>query len=158
MADVLISYDHNDEAGAAALAKETERLGFTVWWDRKLIGGTRWAKVILEQLNAAHAVLVIWSRHSVHSEFVEDEARRALAAGKLIPLRTKDVEIGQIPLGFGGYQILALGDIAGIGEAIRSLGLGYYKRGKEYYKNRDYNRATLDFSKAIRLNSRHRQA
>lgn len=122
MADVVISYDRSDHANAATLAKEVEGLGLTVWWDRKLIGGSRWSKVIVDQLNTARAVLVIWSRHSVHSEVVEDEARRALAAGKLVPLRTTDMDISQVPLGLGTRHILALEDIQRINDAIKALG------------------------------------
>jgi len=121
VADVFISYAHNDHAKAVALAQEIEGLGFTVWWDRELIGGSRYAKTILDQLNAASTVLVIWSPQSVRSGFVEDEARRALAVEKLIQLRTEDLKVDEIPLGFGSYQMLAIGDIAGVARAIRML-------------------------------------
>jgi hypothetical protein len=51
--------------------------------------------------------VVFWTRYSVQSDFVRDEARAAYDAGKLIPVRLEDVKP---PLGFRGVHGLDLFD------------------------------------------------
>ena len=78
-----------------------------MWWDRQIIGGQDFTDVIAERLGAARRVLVMWSRASVGSSFVRDEAAHARNAGKLLPLRIADVGP---PLGFGTIHTLDLID------------------------------------------------
>lgn len=86
MADVFISYARSDEAFAARLAGVLEALGLTVWWDRNLATGDDWELEIERQLDAAAAVVVVWSPSSVKSKPVRAEARRADRKGKLAPI------------------------------------------------------------------------
>ncbi len=44
--------------------------GFEVWWDRDLLVGGTYEKDIDDAIRSAKCVLVIWSHHSVDSEWV----------------------------------------------------------------------------------------
>jgi len=74
MAHVFISYSSTDRDIAQALATELETNNLSVWWDFRLVGGQTFRKAIDQELNAAWAVVVIWSESSVESRFVIDEA------------------------------------------------------------------------------------
>lgn len=108
--DVFISYAREDRATAQALAGALSAAGLNVWWDRQIVGGQDFTDVIAERLGAAQRVLVLWSRASVGSSFVRDEAAHARDAGKLLPLRIDEV---RPPLGFGTIHTLDLLDWRG---------------------------------------------
>jgi hypothetical protein len=99
--EVFVSYAREDRARAASLVGVLERHGLSVFWDDDLATGEQWRSVLQERLDAARAVVVLWSRNSVASRFVVDEAHRALESQKLIPAQIEDC---RIPLGFGGIQ------------------------------------------------------
>jgi TolB-like protein len=65
------------------------------------------AQEIERELDAARAVIVLWSAQSLGSEWVRDEAEQAREQNKLIPVRLGEL---QIPLGFRQTQAL---DFAG---------------------------------------------
>ena len=71
---IFLSYAHGDQARAQRLAAALQRCGYTVWWDALIEGGTRYAKTIDEALEKADAVLVLWSKTSIESDWVRDEA------------------------------------------------------------------------------------
>jgi putative transposase len=77
MSDVFISYSNKDRALAAKVAADLEAIGYSVWWYYNLIGGRSFRKQIIEKLNAARAVIVIWAYNSVSSEFVLHRASPA---------------------------------------------------------------------------------
>ena len=83
---IFLSYAHGDQPQAQRLAAALERCGFTVWWDALIEGGTRYAKSIDEALAAADAVVVLWSRQSVESDWVKDEAAQGRDRHRLVPL------------------------------------------------------------------------
>ena len=78
MSDVFISYARQDRNFAEALAGDLEGRGYRVWWDAELVGSDDFQEVILAALARARATVVIWSKVSVKSHFVRDEARYAL--------------------------------------------------------------------------------
>lgn len=98
MADVFVSYASEDRERVRPLAEALESRGLSVWWDRALAAGDDYAAVIARELDAAKAVVVVWSTTSVASPWVRDEAGRARDAGRLVPAMIDAVEI---PLGFG---------------------------------------------------------
>ena len=98
MADrIFISYERSDRAIARRLAEALEQAGWSVWWDRKLLAGDAFDKTIQEALNAARCVVVLWSKTSVLSDWVKDEAAEGLKRGILVPVLIDDADI---PLGF----------------------------------------------------------
>jgi TIR domain-containing protein len=93
MSDIFISYKREDQATARKLANALESEGWTVWWDPKLRAGERFNDVIESALNEAKCVIVLWSKHSVQSLYVKDEATHALKRKKLVPVTIQQVEL-----------------------------------------------------------------
>lgn len=101
MIDIFLSYAEEDRQTAARVASLLENSGWTVWWDRGIPAGAKWRAAIADALARTRALVVLWSRFSVASEWVNEESDQARRAGKLIPVRIDDVSP---PLGFGEFQ------------------------------------------------------
>ncbi|MGH6658525.1 MAG: toll/interleukin-1 receptor domain-containing protein, partial [Sphingomicrobium sp.] len=85
MASVFLSYDREDTNRARLLAAALEKAGHSVWWDRRITSGAQFSKAIENALNTAEAVVVLWSRQSVESAWVRDEAAAGRDTGRLVP-------------------------------------------------------------------------
>ena len=84
MADIFISYASVDRPIARRLADALEARGWSVWWDHSnLRGGEHFDRVIEEAIRGAKVVVVVWSKASVESGWVRDEATLALEEKKL---------------------------------------------------------------------------
>jgi hypothetical protein len=101
--DVFVSYSRKDRGVAADLASLLVAAGWRIWWDEHLLAGSAFTPEIATQIARARLVVVLWSKASVVSTFVLDEASRAREMGKLAPLRISDVPL---PLGFGQLHTL----------------------------------------------------
>lgn len=108
--DIFISYSHADRATIDALAADLGASNIKAWWDYEILGGQHFRRTILDALNAARAVIVVWSQASANSRYVLDEAERAFHAGKLVPTHVDDFDPDHIPLGFGGLQTIPVTD------------------------------------------------
>lgn len=97
MADVFLSYAREDSARAHTVAEALLGQGLTVFWDMELEPGSTWGDVIGNALESASVVVVLWSRQSVQSVWVRDEAQFGLDRGKLIPVLLEDIDP---PMGF----------------------------------------------------------
>jgi len=102
---VFLSYAHGDHAKAERLAKALQQAGYTVWWDALIEGGSRYAATIDEALQAADAVIVLWSKHSIDSDWVRDEAAQGRDRHRLVPL---SLDGTHAPLGFRQIQVIDL--------------------------------------------------
>jgi hypothetical protein len=122
MADVFVSYKREDESRVAGIVEGLRRGGLCVAWDVDIPGGVKWRQTLLEHLDSASCVIVVWSETAVGpaGEFVQDEADRAKARGVLLPVRIDGVVE---PLGFGQIQSVDLIDWDGAVEDPRFLGL-----------------------------------
>lgn len=123
MADVFISYAKTARSETEGLATYLEGEGYSVWWDAALVSGDSFRSVILKELDAAKAVIVIWTPASVESAWVISEAERAAEAGKLITLRTRDVPVQRIPMPFGVRHTELVDNRAAVLAALRSMGV-----------------------------------
>jgi hypothetical protein len=90
-ADVFMSYAREDRAVAEAIASALGRHGITVWWDRKIVVGCSFSETIERELAGAKCVVVLWSRASVASEWVSNEAAEGVRRQILVPLCVDDV-------------------------------------------------------------------
>lgn len=97
MADVFISYSHENKEAARMLADTITAKGYNVWWDRELIGGDDYTTVIEGVLDEAKAVIVLWSDISRKSYWVRDEAAVGRDRNRLLPIV---IDKCQPPLGF----------------------------------------------------------
>lgn len=102
---VFLSYAHDDRVTAQRLAAALAGRGYTVWWDGLIEGGAQFAKTIREALEAADAVIVLWSKTSIESDWVRDEAAQGRDRRRLVPL---SLDGSLPPLGFGQYQTINL--------------------------------------------------
>ena len=84
--------------------------GWSVWWDRNIPAGRDFGEVIQEALDAAGCIIVLWSKTSVKSAWVKDEATEGLRRQICVPALIDDVEP---PLGFRQYQAVGLVDWQG---------------------------------------------
>ena len=98
---VFLSYSRDDQKDALLIVKALEQAGFSVWWDGLLEGGERFANTTEVVLTNAKAVVVLWSKTSVESHWVHDEATRGRDNGRLVPL---SLDGSDPPLGFGQFQ------------------------------------------------------
>ena len=78
-----------------------EKEGWSVWWDPKLRAGERFNDVIEKVLKESKCVVVMWSKRSVKSVYVKDEATYALNRNKLVPVMIEKVEL---PFRFEGLH------------------------------------------------------
>jgi hypothetical protein len=101
MADVFLSYAREDRQHAEALARALEHAGWGVWWDRELLPGVSYERVIEDELSAARCVVVLWSASARESNWVRDEASLAMRRNVLVPVLLDDSEP---PLGFRQQQ------------------------------------------------------
>jgi serine/threonine-protein kinase len=105
MADIFLSYASSDRDRVTALVQVLEDAGWHVWWDRAIASGSRWDEVIQRELGAARAVVVVWTKQSVESNWVRTEAMEGLERGILFPVSLDDVVV---PLAFKRTQAAAL--------------------------------------------------
>lgn len=110
MATVFLSYAREDADRVRPLAAALEKLGHTVWWDEQVAGGDQFTHAIQDALDKADVVIVAWSKSSVRSAWVRDEAAHGRDSGKLVPVT---IDGSLPPLGFREYQSIDLSSWGG---------------------------------------------
>jgi TolB-like protein/tetratricopeptide (TPR) repeat protein len=105
MAQVFLSYAREDREYAGRIARVLEQSGHSVWWDRRLDGGEEFSAEIEAALDAADVVLVAWSKESVKSRWVRDEAAVGGDSGTLVPV---SIDGSMPPMGFRQFHTLDL--------------------------------------------------
>lgn len=105
MANLFLSYDRDDADKAQAVAGALEKAGHYVWWDRHIRGGAEYSEEIEQALDRADAVIVLWSKASVKSPWVRDEAAAGRDSGRLVPVLVEPISP---PMGFRQYQSIDL--------------------------------------------------
>ena len=105
MASIFLSYAHEDRRCAERLARVLESDGHSVWWDRRLDGGEEFSAEIEVALDRSDVVVVAWSKESVKSRWVRDEAAVGCDSGRLVPV---SIDGSQPPMGFRQFHTLDL--------------------------------------------------
>jgi hypothetical protein len=105
MSDIFISYAREDLDRVAPLAQALTTQGWDVFWDRTIPTGKTWREVIGGKLDVARCVIVVWSRHSIRSDWVQEEADVGRERAVLVPVLIDDVKP---PLGFRAVQAASL--------------------------------------------------
>lgn len=115
MTDVFLSYSREDRERLIPLVEFLETSGFSVFWDRDIRPSSTWRSVIDAELGKARCVVVAWSKQSVKSEWVLEEAESAKADRRLLPVLLDRVDA---PLGFRAVQAVDLTWWSRNGESI----------------------------------------
>jgi TIR domain len=100
VADIFLSYAREDKPRVGQIATALESRGWTVWWDRRIPPGQVFTSYIQQQLDDARCIVVLWSKASIGSQFVIEEAREGIP-GRLVPAL---IEAIRPPLGFRDFQ------------------------------------------------------
>lgn len=93
MADVFISYHRSDHSIAEKLKDLLTVEGWDVWFDTDIYAGAQWEALLLQTLDQAKAVIVLWTARSLRSKWVAREARLAADAKKLVPVMLEPCEV-----------------------------------------------------------------
>ena len=101
MSDIFISYASNDRPRAETFAHTLEGRGWSTFWDRTIPTGKTWRETIGRELQGARCVIVLWSKNSIESRWVQEEADDAQGRGVLVPILIENV---QPPIGFRSIQ------------------------------------------------------
>ncbi|MEP1143465.1 MAG: TIR domain-containing protein [Henriciella sp.] len=102
---VFFSYSRVDQSKAISIIREIENAGFSVWWDGVLKGGVKYVESTGEALESAKAVVVMWSKDSIKSNWVLDEAMNGRERACLVPI---SLDGSVPPLGFRQFQVIDL--------------------------------------------------
>lgn len=106
VADVFISYATRDRDRANQFARALLKSKISVWSDpgipaRGAIANRLKADKIKGELSRAKCVLVLWSRHSVRSVSVRDQANAGHERGVLLPVFVERLDHRDVPSGSG---------------------------------------------------------
>ena len=101
IADVFLSYARTSASDAERIAAGLRSCGFSVWFDTDLPAHRAYSDVIVEQLDAARAVVVLWSKEAAASQWVRSEANRARETERLVQIRLDDA---RVPMPFDQIQ------------------------------------------------------
>ncbi len=102
-ATIFVSYSRVDQKRALPIIQILEKAGYRVWWDGLLEGGERFANTTNAALEGARAVVVLWSKTSIASHWVHDEATHGRDRKCLVPL---SLDGSEPPLGFRQFQFI----------------------------------------------------
>ena len=103
MKDIFLSYSSQDRERLVPLVDSLEAQGWSVFWDHRAIKVAEdWHKVIGTAIQQCRCVIVVWSKHSVNSAWVMEEALIAKSRGVLYP-----IFIDPVPIPFGFTLIQA---------------------------------------------------
>ncbi len=105
MADIFVSYKHEDRSHAEQLAERLKGNGFSVWWDEDITPRLSWDATIEREISSCTSVVVLWSPLAVASDWVRTEAHYGHDHKKLVPVM---IEPCQLPLAFTLTQTVDL--------------------------------------------------
>ena len=105
MMDVFVSYAREDRDRVRMVASALQARSWAVWWDRDVKPGEAFDQIIEHELETAKSIVVLWSKHSITSDWVKGEAAAALERGVLVPVLIDNVKL---PLEFRRRQTVDL--------------------------------------------------
>jgi len=92
--DVFISYSSKDKPAADATVAVLEGRGIRCWIaPRDIVPGAEWSESIIEAIEGARVMVLLFSDHANHSPQIKREVERAVNRGVVIvPVRLEDVQ------------------------------------------------------------------
>ena len=122
MADIFISYARAHHETTRNLARDLEAAGYSVWWDTSLLTGDVYRTTLDEQIEAAKAVIIVWTPESINSLWVVAEAEHALRLGKLFNT-LHGVRAEKVPKPFNQVHAVDVTDRAAILTSLSANGV-----------------------------------
>lgn len=104
MSDIFLSYSHEDRERVRPVVAQLETQGWSVWWDRRVGPGRRWEELLRDELKNCRAVVVLWTKNSVRSMWVQLEASAGLEIDGLVPIQLDPFDMAPIPSKFEHIQ------------------------------------------------------
>jgi hypothetical protein len=102
MHDIFLSYSTKDRERLKPLFQALAQQGWSVFWDHQSIHtGDNWHRKIDQAIRESRCVVVVWSKSSVDSEWVLEEASKGKSRGVLLPIKIDNVDP---PFGFAMRQ------------------------------------------------------
>ena len=96
MADILLSYSRKDEHQALLIVRGLEQEGWTVWFDRYTPGASTWEDVLNSELERARCIVMLWSSHTLESQWVPKEGQVGLERVALVPVLISSAKIPEL--------------------------------------------------------------
>lgn len=93
MADIFVSYSRLDQERAKPVVERLNSLGYSVWSHAEARRGAAFENEVQREVDAARAVLVVWSDSARNASWVIAEAAAARDAGKLVQMRIDNADI-----------------------------------------------------------------
>ena len=112
---VFFSYARADQKQAKRVIAALEAAGCELWWDGLLEGGDTYLPTTEAALEGADAVVVLWSKTSIGSHWVRDEATVGRDRRCLVPL---SLDGSMPPLGFRQFQLVDIAQWNGRANAL----------------------------------------
>jgi WD40 repeat protein len=122
VADVFISYSQRAPEPTVALAATLLERGYSLTYDVNLLPGDVFGAVIMTEIDAAKAVVTIWSEAALTSTWVPAESKRAHDQKKLICVRTDEVDPSRLPIPFNATHAPLYTEVDGIIAKLHKLG------------------------------------
>jgi TIR domain len=98
---VFISYSHgSDGAYVEQMAAYLERAGVPVWFDKEIVRGDQWTRVVREKIDTCAAFVVVMTPEAERSDWVDKEIDRAILMARPI-----------VPLLLRGQRFFTLGNV-----------------------------------------------
>jgi len=107
MSDIFISYASEDRERIMSFVRALEKTGWSVFWDRTIPTGKTWRQVIGSEISNCRSIVVVWSKTSIESDWVQEEAEIGKGRHILFPVLIDNV---MPPFGFGNIQAETLVD------------------------------------------------
>ncbi len=108
MADIFLSYAHQDATLVLALVEDLRALGNTVWWDEELSAGQPWWDRLLDQIRRCDVFVFALSPTALDSHACRREWEYAAVLGKpVLPvLVTEGVATTPLPPALATIQYI----------------------------------------------------
>lgn len=110
MAQLFISYANEDTEFARRLAGALHEQGWSVWWDKQIPPGMDYAQVIEKAVTEASCIIILWSKHSIGSRWVQTEAAEAADRHIAATVLIDETPGERIPFEFRRLQAVDLSD------------------------------------------------
>lgn len=121
--DSFVSYCQQDRQIAEQVEALLKGLGLRVWRDPQLTEQAH--RSFIDEINRAHQsaarVLVLWSKNSVGSRWVKEEAEAAANQDRLVALSVVPFAEVEIPIGFRCLPTATLAQVAADPELLRKM-------------------------------------